>query len=177
MIGYLVLCYVDTEIVSHSKKNVDEIIDLINRSDIFTSEYTLLFKDNNFNSNVTNFMYSVPYFLNDPYGMFIEDEFDNYLGVEQEKYEYPEDHMSLQVQFVSSQELYKAFYNRTHGFDIHNCKEFIVLGYTLSMLDQMEILKKLQMPQNDIDKMNKIVISTGDKRKRLLREFNNGHKN
>ncbi len=138
-----------------------------------------------------NFTFDVPDFINDPFGIFFEDEFEDEgmdefetIMYEQKKldeidddFEYGDDYMPLYVQFVSNQDLYKAFYDRTHGFDTYNCTEFIVLGYTLSMLDQMEILKKLQMPQNDADKMNNIIVAAGEKRKRLLKEFNNGHKN
>lgn len=192
MIGYLLVCFVDTEVVSHNKKKVDEIISFINRSNIIAHDFTFLFKNNDFNTSVFNFQCYIPEFLNDP--LYIEDEEwdeDEDLNevemlIQQSKSEeeaevpaspYEDDYISIFIQFVTSEELFKAFCDKSEKFDIYNCNEFYFYPYVISSLDQMEILRRIQRPQTDEDKIDEILLSKGKKRKNLLRILNNRNKN
>lgn len=186
MIGYLLICFVDTERVSHDQEIVRQITDLVNHADVIASEYTLLFKNDHFDSIIRHFKKDVFYFLNDPLDIYfnndedVDDESDSFGEEdidEQDDYEYEEGYMPLYIHFVSSVELFKAFCDYANGLDIPNCEEHYCLVYNISCLDQMEILKKLQRPETDRDIMNKIVVSNGDKRERLFRRFNSRHKN
>lgn len=194
MIGYLLVCFVDTEKVSHNQKQTEEIISFINRSDILDYDFTFLFKSNHFDVSVANFLCKVPDFLNDPLGVEKEDEWedeeDDFDEIEMTiresqaeeepevwTFPYEDDYTPLFIQFVTSDELFKAFCDHAEEFDIYNCEMFSFHRYTISSLDQMEILRRIQRPQTDDDSVQEILLAQGDKRKGLLKKFNNKHRN
>jgi hypothetical protein len=191
MIGYLLICYVDTQRVSHNQNMVRQITDLINDADIIASEYTLLFKNNDFDCTIQNFKEGVTNFLNDPIGIYREDESDDeemddferiqyeqkMLNNEDDIYQYEKDYIPLYIYFVSSMDIFKAFCDYSNGLDIHNCEEFHCLTYNISCLDQMEVLRKLQLPENDSDLLKKALKNKGEKHERFLRELYKRHKN
>jgi len=191
MIGYLLICYVDTQRVSHNQDLVHQITDLVNEADIISSAYTLLFKNDNFDCTVLNFKEDVTDFLNDPIGMYCEeeeedeemDEFERnqkeqeMLDSGDEEFQYEKNYIPLYIHFVSSVDMFKAFCDYSNGLDIHNCEEFHCLTYDISCLDQMEILKKLQQPEGDDDLLKKIIKNKGEKHERFLRKLIERHQN
>ena len=191
MIGYLLICYVDTQRVSHNQDLVHQITDLVNEADIIASAYTLLFKNDNFDCTVLNFKEDVTDFLNDPIGMYCEeeeedeemDEFERnqkeqeMLDSGDEEFQYEKNYIPLYIHFVSSVDMFKAFCDYSNGLDIHNCEEFHCLTYDISCLDQMEILKKLQQPEGDDDLLKKIIKNKGEKHERFLRKLIERHQN
>jgi hypothetical protein len=191
MIGYLLICYVDTQRVSHNQDLVHQITDLVNEADIISSAYTLLFKNDNFDCTVLNFKEDVTDFLNDPIGMYCEeeeedeemDEFERnqkeqeMLDSGDEEFQYEKNYIPLYIHFVSSVDMFKVFCDYSNGLDIHNCEEFHCLTYDISCLDQMEILKKLQQPEGDDDLLKKIIKNKGEKHERFLRKLIERHQN
>jgi hypothetical protein len=165
---------------------VRQITDLINEADIIESEYTLLFKNENFDSTVLNFKEGVTDFLNDPIGMYWDDEeyedeeMDEFERIQYEQemldsyegeFEYEKNYTPLYIHFVSSFDMFKAFCDYSNSLDIHNCEEFHCLTYDISCLDQMEILRKLQQPESDDDLLKKALKFKGEKQDRFIRKL------
>lgn len=196
MKGYLIICYIDTEKISHSQKKCREIIDCITFADFFELQLTPLFKNNNEVDLLRFFVDDVQEFLNDPDFLFDDEYYDDddeddvdliaNLQDQQEEFDenkdidtsYEDDHIVVYLQFVSSSSLFEDFKSISEDLDIPSCNEFFMLPYKLSCIDQMEIMKKLQEHESDEDLTKKVVLSVSQKKKlESIRRFQNRYRN
>lgn len=172
MIAHLILCYVDTQRISHSQKMVREITDYINYAQAFDHGFTFLFKEEDMESIIRGFDKKASSFLNDPLKMYWDEEDE-----EESDFSYPPDFRSLYIQFVSSRDLFETFCAYARSMDTYNCDICYIYTCNISCLDQMEILKKLQEPQNDFDIVNKIILYQGVGCKLLYKKLYKSRKN
>ncbi len=184
MIGYLLICYVDTERVSHNQEIVHEIINYINYSDILAVEFTFLFKVNEMDIPIEIFNNMVTDFFYDPAG--IKEYYDNEDEYEDEDEEFEEeesntiyekDYTPLLLHFVSSRKMFDEFCKSSEDIDIPDCDEFYCLPFNISCLDQMEILKKIQQTETDTDLLDKAIKFNGEKSKQSFRKIYDRYKN
>lgn len=191
MKGYLLICFIETEKIYHNQKNVNEIINLINNCDVFESSYTDLFNESNNDILTFNFSEQVSLFLDDPYGIFWEEdeedeeEYDLRNHIQQQDtqktsntFEYDQDFMSVYLYYVSCRELFKRFCAIAQELNVHNCTKIVTREYTLSCLEQTEIFKKLQKPKNSEDIVRKaLYVKNKQKRRALFKKLHKKHLN
>lgn len=181
MIGYILLCYVDTQVVSHNKTVVNDIVHLINRADIVASEFTMLFKNDDFESIKSSFEDCVEEFMNDPLCILSDEDEDDdlfeYYDDDDYRFQYGPEYKPLFLQFVTSWELFTSFLEKVKKLKAPGCQEVYIYTYSLSCLDQMELLRKLQSPANANDVMQRFVVSDREEKNYLLNKVIQKRKN
>ena len=181
MIGYLILCYVDTKKISHNKNIVEYICSLIGMADALLVDYTFLFRNDNLQDYFENIEDNMIDFFNNPIGIgTIDEEISEIEAIKRKaglKYKNPNqdvyglDYKPLYIQFVSSLTLFNKITDSINSFEFQGCQEFYYIPYTISCLDQMEILKKLQTPKTNYDIFQIFLESSGMKKQDYLRKI------